>query len=196
MLYRACHFRAMKCVKLLLHSGASIIDNDDINGRSLIHHLVINNGKLPRDTSPGSPTTSNMMSTEGLQMTYFTTAFLTQKNSKSDDGKFEDTSLISWILESIPQTDHSKISFRDAFGRSPLHYAAIKGFEKLSQILLEFLIKTGQFSLQQGFNDPTWFDNDGFTPLLYAVLRGHTTVVNCIIKVAKIKNVDATSNGM
>ncbi|CAB4416918.1 unnamed protein product [Rhizophagus irregularis] len=196
MLYKACNSRAMRCIKLLLNSGASIHEDEDINERSLIHKLVIHGGKLPKDKS--SPTNSNVIGLEGSQMTYFATVFHMQKDFKSiyykTNNVSEDVSLISWILEHIPQIENSKVSFRDAFGRSPLHYAAINGFENCTKILLEFLIRTEQFPLQQGFNDPSWFDNDGFTPLLYAVLCGHTTVVNCIIKVGKIKNVDAISN--
>ncbi|CAB4400624.1 unnamed protein product [Rhizophagus irregularis] len=196
MLYKACNSRAMRCIKLLLNSGASIHEDEDINERSLIHKLVIHGGKLPKDKS--SPTNSNVIGLEGSQMTYFATVFHMQKDFKSIYSKTnnvsEDVSLISWILEHIPQIENSKVSFRDAFGRSPLHYAAINGFENCTKILLEFLIRTEQFPLQQGFNDPSWFDNDGFTPLLYAVLCGHTTVVNCIIKAGKIKNVDAISN--
>jgi glycerophosphodiester phosphodiesterase len=202
MLYKACNSRAFGCIKLLLNSGASIYEDEDINERSLIHKLVIHGGKLPEDnltTSHISPTNSNVIGLEGSQMTYFATAFQMGKDPKSiyyKNNFNEDVSLISWILENIPQTEYSKVSFKDAFGRRPLHYAAINGFEKYTKILLEFLIKTGQFPLQQGFNDLSWFDNDGFTPLLYAVLCGHTTVVNCIIKVGNIKNVDAISNGM
>lgn len=197
MLYKACNSRALRCINLLLNSGASIHEDEDINERSLIHKLVIYGGKLPKDKS--SPTNSNVFGLEASQMTYFATAFHMRKDFKSINYKInkvsEDVSLISWILEHIPQTEYSKISFRDAFGRSPLHYAAINGFENCTKILLEFLIRTGQFPLQ-GFNDPSWFDNDGFTPLLYAVLCGHTTVVNYIIKVGNIKNVDAISSGM
>ncbi|GBC00079.1 hypothetical protein RclHR1_03740003 [Rhizophagus clarus] len=203
MLYKACNFRAMKCIKLLLNSGASIHDDENINERSLIHKLVIYGGELPKDESSPSATphnssmNSNFISLEGSQITYFATAFQTQKDSKNirfnTNNDSEDISLLSWILENIPQTEYSKVSFKDAFGRKPLHYAAVKGFEKSTKILLEFLIRTGQYSLQQGFNDPSWFDNDGFTPLLYAVLCGHTSVVNCIIKVGNIKNVDTMS---
>ncbi|RIA99322.1 Glycerophosphoryl diester phosphodiesterase family-domain-containing protein [Glomus cerebriforme] len=206
MLYKACHFRAMRCIKLLLKSGASIVDDDDINERSLIHKLMIHGGRLPKDkssplTTPSSSPTNSVIGPEGLQITqitYSTETFLTQKDSKNDDGRTnnicEDTSLISLILENVPETEYSKVLLKDVFGRRPLHYAAINGFEKSTKILLEFLIKTDQFPSQQGFSDPSWFDNDGLTPLLCAVLRGHTTVVNCIIKVGSIKNVDAISN--
>lgn len=197
MLYKACNFRAMRCIKLLLNSGASIQEDEDINERTLIHKLVIHGSKLPKDKS--SPTNSNVIGLEGSQMTYFATAFQSRKDSKSiyyrTNNASEDVGLMSWILEHIPQTEYSKVSLRDAFGRKPLHYAAVNGFENYTKILLEFLVRTEQFPLQQGFNDPSWFDNDGFTPLLYAVFCGHTTVVNCIIKVGNIKNTDAISNG-
>ncbi|CAI2163526.1 15600_t:CDS:10 [Funneliformis geosporum] len=196
MLYKACYFGAMKCIKLLLESGASIADDYDINERSMIHKLAINGGKLPLDNSSSLTSTScspinNGNSSEG-QMIYSVTTF--QMQNFQSEVVCEDINLISWILEYIPQAEYSNVSSADAFGRRPLHYAAINGFEKITGLLLEFVIRTGQFSLEQGFSDPSWFDNDGFTPLFYAIRRGHTKVVDCIIKGSNMKNIDAISN--
>ncbi|CAG8559760.1 16394_t:CDS:10 [Funneliformis mosseae] len=173
---------------------SDIADDYDINERSLIHKLVINGGKLPSDNSSSLTSCSpiNNGNSSGGQMIYSITTFQVQ-NCQSQV-VCEDINLISWIFENIPQAEYSKVSSTDAFGRRPLHYAAINGFEKITGLLLGFVIRTGQFSLQQGFSDPSWFDNDGFTPLFYAIIRGHTKVVNCIIKGSNMKNVDAISN--
>lgn len=161
----------MKCIKLLLESGASIVDDYDINGRSLIHQLVIHGGKLPRDNSNNG--------VEGSQITYSIT--FPMQNNQNDNRICEDISLISWILENIPQAEYSKVLSKDAFERRPLHYAAIGGFGKITKILLDFcIIRTEQFS---EFSDTFWFDNDGFTPLSYAITRGNAEVVNCILEV-------------
>jgi len=71
----------MRCIKLLLNSGASIQEDEDINERSLIHKLVIHGGKLPKDKS--SSMKSNIIGLEGSQMTYFATAFQVRKGPKS-----------------------------------------------------------------------------------------------------------------
>ena len=151
----------------LLDSGANIIIDDDINQQSLIHKLVIHGGKLPRDR-PSQLTASSYA--------------LSSSSSGNNSTLSEDISLICLILENIPQSLYATVSTRDSFGKRPLHYSSLCGFSEITNLLLEFLIsRTEQLPPLQGFNDPSWFDNDGFTPLLYAASRGHAAVLNCFI---------------
>ncbi|CAG8571179.1 17736_t:CDS:2 [Racocetra fulgida] len=82
----------------------------------------------------------------------------------------------------------------DIYGKNPLHYAAIKGFERITRILLEYLMRVEQFSLEMGFNDNVWFDDDGYTPLFYATLNNNVDVIDCIIEICQVNDVDNSTN--
>ncbi|CAG8517848.1 33345_t:CDS:2, partial [Racocetra persica] len=167
MLYKACYYKAMNCIKLLIVSGVNILEEKDINKRSLIHKLVINGGILPTTSPAASPTLDN--------------SFL------SDDPR-----IISCILEHLP--NHTQAFSVDIYGKNPLHYAAIKGFERITKTLLEYLMRVEQFTLEMGFNDKVWYDDDGYTPLFYATLNNNVDVIDCIIRIGQVTDVDNSTN--
>ncbi|CAG8500548.1 1090_t:CDS:10, partial [Acaulospora colombiana] len=192
MLHQASFYRAPNCIRLLLKSGAGIIDEEEINQRSLVHKLAMHGRCLPAE--------------KGFQLNDLTSDMRYSHTSLSFTNKREncvenvsdisvpdadDPEIISIILEHLPPTECFQASMPDVFGRRPLHYSAMNGFLRITKILLEYLIKTKQLDK---FEDPAWFDNDGYTPFFYAVSRGHTKVVECIIEVCRIKSVDVVSN--
>ncbi|CAG8636760.1 20592_t:CDS:10 [Dentiscutata erythropus] len=177
MLYKACCHPAFECIKLLLESGANIHDEEDINERSLIHKLVIHGGILPKGNVTTPPISSSISSSVSSPILI------------PDDPR-----IIACILDHHP-SDSQALSL-DVYGKSPLHYAAIKGLVQITQTLLEFLKRTGQFSLEAGFNDRVWFDGDGYSPLFYATLKNNVQLVDCIIRIGQItgERLDAVSN--
>lgn len=108
----------------------------------------------------------------------------------------DDPTLITFILQQLScNTQMEAIcnlnSTADIFGRRPLHYAAMHGYPNIAKALLRDLKTSGEFV---DFSSPYWFDTDGFTPLIYAVSRGHAAVVKVLIEEGDIKDVDAIAN--
>ncbi|CAG8676126.1 23030_t:CDS:2 [Cetraspora pellucida] len=171
ILYKACYYQAFNCIKQLILSGVNILEEKDINKRSLIHKLVINGGILPRGNVTTSPATSP-----------------TLNNSSSSDYP----RIISCILEHLPE--HTHVFSLDIYGKNPLHYAASKGFVQITKTLLEYLMRVEQFSLEMAFNDNVWFDDNGYTPLFYATLNNKVEIIDCIMETGQIRDVDSPSN--
>ncbi|RHZ57154.1 hypothetical protein Glove_393g44 [Diversispora epigaea] len=101
---------------------------------------------------------------------------------KTSFSNVEDSTIL--VLENLDHSVTSKVSTPDVFGRHPLHYSAANGMARITTVLIDHLISNGQIS---GFDDPLWCDSDGYTPLLYAVSRGHTKIVDSIL--CRLKNV-------
>ncbi|CAG8445539.1 10238_t:CDS:10 [Scutellospora calospora] len=183
LLFKACHYKAFKCIKQLLESGVHILEDDDIiNKRSIIHKLVINGGILPQGNVIISPDISSISGNSFLS-----------NDSERTLSLPDDSEIISCILENLP-LEYSQVLSHDVYGLSPLHYASINGCVEITKILLEYLIKTEQFPLNPNFNNHAWFDADGYTPLFHAVVHDHVQVVDCILEIGKINDVDLASN--
>lgn len=109
----------------------------------------------------------------------------------------DDPTLITFILQQLSSNTQLESlcalnSTADIFGRRPLHYAAMHGYPNITRALLKDLKTSGEFI---DFSNPYWFDTDGFTPLIYAVSRGHHAVMKVLIEEGDIKDVDAIANG-
>lgn len=112
------------------------------------------------------------------------------------DAPKDDPTLITFILQQLSCNTQLEAlctlnSTADIFGRRPLHYAAMHGYPKITRALLKDLKTSGEFV---DFSSPYWFDTDGFTPLIYAVSRGHADVMKVLIEEGDIKDIDAIAN--
>lgn len=108
----------------------------------------------------------------------------------------DDPTLITFILQQLSCNTQVEAlcnlnSTADIFGRRPLHYAAMHGYPNITRALLKDLKASGEFV---DFSSPYWFDTDGFTPLIYAVSRGHADVMKVLIEEGDIKDIDAIAN--
>ncbi|KAI8904579.1 Glycerophosphoryl diester phosphodiesterase family-domain-containing protein [Powellomyces hirtus] len=93
----------------------------------------------------------------------------------------DDPTLLTYVLERVPgDVAESALRVTDFLGRTPLHYAALYGLPRTAQALLRFL-PAGPLKGQ-------WLDDDGHSPLFYAVVRGFVDVV--LVFLEKWANVD------
>ncbi|RUS26593.1 Glycerophosphoryl diester phosphodiesterase family-domain-containing protein, partial [Jimgerdemannia flammicorona] len=199
ILHQACQRKAFTCIDFLLSRGASIVDPDDINERTLLHKLAIHGGSIP-EHKPGNPRSSSSFIPPlfYFQKTSPTTALRTRNapasptiplDSTHKPAASDDIDIVAFILQRIPRG--TPALQQDISGRYPIHYAAINGHARIARTLMEHMVVSGEFDVGRGFGDAVWFDHEGFNPVFYAVLRGHVEVIEALIDVGQIVNVDA-----
>ncbi|KAF9925244.1 Glycerophosphocholine phosphodiesterase [Linnemannia zychae] len=172
---KACQVRAYKCISLVMSLGAGPL-MVNVNEQTVLHKLAIEGGSFANTQESGNVS-------------------LDIVNEHQPVPK-DDPTLITFILEQLACNTQLEAlcnlnSTADIFGRRPIHYAAMHGYPNITMALLKDLKKSGEFV---DFSNPYWFDTDGFTPLIYAVSRGHANVVKVLIEEGGIKDVDAIAN--
>ncbi|KNC99854.1 uncharacterized protein SPPG_05227 [Spizellomyces punctatus DAOM BR117] len=94
----------------------------------------------------------------------------------------DDPTLLQYILSHIPSNvANSALRVKDFLGRTPLHYTALYGMPSTAKVLLNFL-SDGILKGSQ------WVDDDGHSPLFYAVVRGFVDVL--LVLLPRWNNVD------
>ncbi|KAG0297050.1 Glycerophosphocholine phosphodiesterase [Linnemannia gamsii] len=172
---RACQVRAYKCISLIMSLGAGAL-MVNVNEQTVLHKLSIDGGVFAQTQESVSGPSGTIADRQPAPK--------------------DDPTLITFILQQLScNTQMEAIcnlnSTADIFGRRPLHYAAMHGYPNIAKALLRDLKTSGEFV---DFSSPYWFDTDGFTPLIYAVSRGHAAVVKVLIEEGDIKDVDAIAN--
>ncbi|KAG0242736.1 Glycerophosphocholine phosphodiesterase [Actinomortierella wolfii] len=176
---RACQRRSFKCVALLMSlSSGGLVAN--VNEQTILHKLAIEGGHL-------AMTQDDVEVLPGVNP---------PKSEEEEVVKRDDPTLVEFILKELSSstyTDHicALKSTADISGRRPLHYAAMYGFPKIAKALLTDLQASGEFV---DFSSPYWLDSDGFSPVIYAVTRGHAEVLEVLIEQGGITDVDAVTN--
>ncbi|KAJ3145128.1 Glycerophosphocholine phosphodiesterase [Geranomyces variabilis] len=95
----------------------------------------------------------------------------------------DDPTLLKYVLERVSKdVAESAMRVTDFLGRTPLHYTALYGLARTANALLGFLPE-GPINLKGH-----WLDDDGHSPLFYAVVRGFVDVV--LVLLAKWDDVD------
>ncbi|KAF9203827.1 Glycerophosphocholine phosphodiesterase [Haplosporangium sp. Z 27] len=171
---KACEEKAFQCIALILSFGAGAL-YVNVNDQTVLHKLAIEGGIYTK-AEKSNDSQSNRSTSQERQ-------HITPK---------DDPELITFILKQLSSyTEHNSLctlkSTADIFGRRPLHYAAMHGFSNIARALIKDLKSTGEFI---NFSDTYWFDSDGFTPLIYAVSRGHADTLKVIVEEGGIEDVD------
>ncbi|KAJ3159222.1 Glycerophosphocholine phosphodiesterase [Geranomyces michiganensis] len=95
----------------------------------------------------------------------------------------DDPTMLKYVLERVPQdVAEGAMRVTDFLGRTPLHYTALYGLARTAKALLSFL-PDGPINLKG-----RWLDDDGHSPLFYAVVRGFVDVV--LVMLEKWDDVD------
>ncbi|KAJ3300308.1 Glycerophosphocholine phosphodiesterase [Borealophlyctis nickersoniae] len=94
---------------------------------------------------------------------------------KSSACSRDDNSTFCHLLSEIPSgTAMLAVKAKDYVGRTPLHYASLYGLPNIARAMLRHVPK--------GFRNPEqWQDDDGHSPLFYAVIRGFDEVLEALI---------------
>ncbi|OAQ36590.1 SPX-domain-containing protein [Linnemannia elongata AG-77] len=174
---RACQVRAYKCISLIMSLGAGAL-MVNVNEQTVLHKLSIDGGAFAH-------THDSVSGPLGIVADHH-----------HQPAPKDDPTLITFILQQLSCNTQVEAlcnlnSTADIFGRRPLHYAAMHGYSNITRALLKDLKASGEFV---DFSSPYWFDTDGFTPLIYAVSRGHADVMKVLIEEGDIKDIDAIAN--
>ncbi|KAI8581990.1 hypothetical protein K450DRAFT_230264 [Umbelopsis ramanniana AG] len=161
----ACKCMSLDVVSFLLDLGASPASHDDVNERNLLHKLCIQGGQLIEQV----PTVAR---------------------TSPVDPSLETITLIEILL----RHNGSLTSQSDILHRKPLHYAAMYGFARIADVLLQHSVANGEYSENQNFTSRFWVDHEGYSPLFYAILNGRTEATRVLIARGDIKDIDNALN--
>ncbi|KAG0003658.1 Glycerophosphocholine phosphodiesterase, partial [Modicella reniformis] len=179
---KACEVKAYRCIVLIMSFGSrTLILN--VNEQTVLHRLAIEGGSFTKAIDNDHINTNSQLNSGAPTQS--------QQPAQRDDPE-----LIVFILKQLSSyAEQDSLctpkSTADIFGRRPLHYAAMHDYPNITGALINDLKASGEFI---DFSDPYWFDTDGFTPLIYAVSRGHAGVVKVLVEEGGIKDVDAVTN--
>ena len=199
LLQRAITNRALGCVAMLLTKVDSFHEDEDINGRNILHRLVISIGRteglsmsqqgtnaIALEPSPASPQVPHPQ----LFITPAEppTATPSTNQSLECDGLLrltpedESVKLLELILTKMQPSQRPALVERDSYGRSALHYAAQYGFVVICRLLIKFMREWNQFDVSDGIDSAPWQDADGYAPLHLAVIGEHPKTVLTLLQ--------------
>ncbi|KAJ1969356.1 Glycerophosphocholine phosphodiesterase [Dispira parvispora] len=198
----ACLVQATHCAVHLAQSYPFVFSLQDINERTIIHRLCMVNGfspsldtvmkqlvndrALPPCTAENNPdfiTPSVHPPNQPIGSPNSQTA-----HSPPDGGNTNAEPhfmMLSRTLAFIPTPQ--VLTKRDIFGRTALHYSAVNGFTETTNLLLSAL---GTDHSKVDINSVAWCDQEGCTPLFYAVINNHVPTVRVLLDMGQIYNVD------
>ncbi|KAI5795074.1 glycerophosphocholine phosphodiesterase-like protein Gde1 [Geopyxis carbonaria] len=187
LLQRVITSRALSCIGVLLSQANSLHELDDINGRNVIHRLVI---AIGRTKASGSAPPSLQAVHPQLYITPAESPISTPPagNTVECDGTLrlspddESVKLLEYLLTKLRVDQRSALAERDSYGRLPLHYAAQYGFVVICRLIIKFMREWGQFDVSDGIDSTNWQDADGYAPLHLAVIGEHPKTTRTLLQ--------------
>ncbi|KAI9142486.1 Glycerophosphoryl diester phosphodiesterase family-domain-containing protein [Paraphysoderma sedebokerense] len=121
----------------------------------------------------------------------------------SEPASTDDATTLNHLIDTLYLYNPNQLIYlytSDIQGRKPLHYAALGGHTKLAECLIRFHIRHLPPSVVSDkwivpnehidLSARVWYDNEGFTPLFYAVLNNRLELLKVLIDEGRITNVD------
>lgn len=190
LLQRSITSRALKCIDMLLGHITTLDEDDDINGRNIIHRLVISIGRakglMISSQNDSSAEHDNTASLTVVPSQLFITPAespistpASSTNAIECDGTLELSpnddmvKLLDFILAHLTPSLRGALAARDSYGRLALHYAAQYGFVVLCRLIIKYMRDWNQFDVSDGIDSAYWQDSDGYAPLHLAVIGEH-----------------------
>lgn len=206
LLQRCITNRSRKCVELLLGKLATLDEEDDINGRNIIHRMVISIGRAKGlMMSPQNDSFTETIPPASLSVSprlFITPAEAPisapppSANTVECDGTLrllpddEAVQMLEYILSHLSSEQRGALAARDSYGRLPLHYAAQYGFVVLIKLLIKYMREWNQFNVTDGIDSADWQDADGYAPLHLAVIGEHPKTTRLLLQAESLDNED------
>jgi glycerophosphodiester phosphodiesterase len=198
LLQRSITNKSLKCIGLLLGRIKSLHEEDDINGRNIIHRLVISIGRAKGlMISPQGEPSADSISPTSLNVVP-PQLFITPaespvsapptSNALECDGILrlspddESVRLLDFILTNLRPEQRGGLAARDHYGRLALHYAAQYGFVVLCRLVIKYMREWDQFDVSDGIDSAMWQDADGYAPLHLAVIGEHPKTTKTLLQ--------------
>lgn len=183
VLSRAVNARASDSTDLLLWYLPSLNDRTEINGRNIIHRIVINQGRqLFGDVGRENRIEKNYLNPAEAPKHWATPGEeVGELNPEAEIGTF------STLLDRLQPHHRIAILSRDQYGQTPLHYAAYYGLKATTRVILERMKQWGYIFGEVNFDSPVWQDNEGATPMKLAVSGNHPKTTAVMIEFSTVK---------
>ncbi|KAK9365836.1 GDPD-domain-containing protein [Lipomyces kononenkoae] len=171
--------KALKCIEFLLQQVDKLTDTSDLRDRNIIHRHVVflgrqrSNGTLEavRDRELYIRPAENPVSTPQLTMVF----------SSDGENLTDETAVLRFILDHLKPSQRTALAARDAYKRSPLHYAAQYGMPLIAEMIISYLKKWHLFEALPGLDAPEWVDAEGLTPFHLAVIGKHPKTLQVLL---------------
>ncbi|BFZ58925.1 Glycerophosphocholine phosphodiesterase [Savitreella phatthalungensis] len=185
--------RANAVAKTLIKRLTSLTLVNDINGRNLIHKLVIVQGRrISKGTAPekGSPLADDMFITPALPPSNVSLGKpAVEFGSRTRDSLTEDDPRpLKFLLETLPDNLRPALAQPDAQGRLPLHYAAEYGLEVSSQLLVAFMQRWKLLGDKACLEQTAYADIDGLTPVHLAVKNRYPVTLGVLLNARNLQD--------
>lgn len=160
---------SIKCLDMLIKKFIWLLEYNDINGRNVLHGIVLLGFS-------GNIFTSSLMKSHKNFNTWKDITLLPSKDNdisestlESENKKASKNKILKIVLEKMYDKKlYSKLIEKDIFGRSVFHYAIFSTLIDELETLLYYLKK---FNLKEDLLKKSWEDSDGCSPLFYSVIN-------------------------
>ncbi|KAL1311879.1 hypothetical protein AAFC00_001951 [Neodothiora populina] len=188
ILQRSISCKSTDSVSLLLPQIDSLIEEDDMNKRNIIHRLIVTIGRARALEENGAASVPS-----GEAKPFITAAELPSRVPQAYNVKERDPAktlgrndpsakLLAHILDHLEESQRGILLARDSYGRFPLHYCGQYGLVAATEIIIEKMQQWGQFDVSKGIDSEAWQDNDGYSPVHLAVMSGHYRTTKALLR--------------
>lgn len=194
LLQQALLKSSFDCAKVLLSQMTTLISSDDINERSVIHKLIIVQGRQickTKDGRHGSPLAEEMWITPAIAPT----PFLSIGNSAlefgvrtRDDIVQDNPAALKCLLENMGSSLRPFLNHKDAHQRLPIHYAAEYGLEKCAQVIVSYMQAWGYLKAGEYLEDVRFGDADGMTPVHLCTKFRYPITLKVLLRASNVDN--------
>ncbi|OLL24125.1 Glycerophosphodiester phosphodiesterase GDE1 [Neolecta irregularis DAH-3] len=180
LLHRALHAKSLNVSCVLLSQVETLLEDQELNERNLLHKYVITMG---RDAREASASLANSPALVEMKY-YFTPIALTtqaswQNANHSDKNRsdIDDFSVFEFILSKLRPEQLPFLAAKDKYGRTPLHYAGKYGLPQVSRLIIAKLR-----SCEYDSKDiEEVLDNEGMSPIHFAVAGRHVKTLTVLL---------------
>lgn len=190
----ACASRSLKVVRALVNFPVKLNDEtNDLHQRNLLHRLLISSA-----TSEFPNTAGRRPSVGGYKPINYDLLLSNDMKLNSPLGSSpsaplpsnEQDDVIEAILgelEKYGRRDELRalLLTRDVLGRRPLHYSVLSNLPLTTRVLLTYVKKIPGVDCSNACNARDWADNEGYSPMLYCVLKGFDAVLRELLSVTQ-----------
>lgn len=188
LLQQALLRHSFNSARVFLNHVTSLTTEGDINERSVIHKLIIVQGRKickTKDGRHGSPLAEEMWITPAIapapNLSLGNPAL--DFGTRTRDTVYEDDpKALKFLLENLPQAFRPFMNHRDTHQRLPLHYAAEYGLEKCSQVIVSFMLRWGYLKKGDHLEASQFADSDGFSPVHLSIKYKYPVTLHVLLR--------------
>lgn len=172
-LNKGVSLKSFECVKVLLGHVDILQDSFELNGRNIIHKLIIGNARQTKTEKRELFLNPAISPATGANRR---TVYGSDGINSNDDAE-----ALAFILDNLKPDQHKVLIAVDEFKRTPLHYSAQHGLKLLTKVVIDHMKKWDLLDRGHGLDGPEWQDSDGATPVQLAVVGNHPLTTKVIL---------------